>query len=269
MTESSLIRFGIFAATLATMLCWEWRKPFRGSPEPKGRRLARHLGLMTLNFIALRLLTGGGAYGMAALAAEHQWGLFRTFALPGWLALGAALLILDFAIYAQHVVFHKVPLLWRLHQVHHSDLIFDTTTAIRFHPGEIVLSMFFKMALVAALGITPFAVLVFEAVLNACAQFNHGNVRLGRHVERLCRFVLITPDLHRIHHSCDRLERDTNFGFSVPWWDWICGTYRGSPSRGQTGLRIGLDEMRDYTQLRLADLLKLPFSRPGAQSMGD
>jgi sterol desaturase/sphingolipid hydroxylase (fatty acid hydroxylase superfamily) len=193
------------------------------------------------------------------VAAERGWGLFPAIGLSAWLAVILSLLVLDAAIYAQHVVFHKVPLLWRLHKVHHSDVEFDTTTAIRFHPLEIVLSMFFKMALVAAFGIAPGVVLAFEALLNACAQFNHGNVRLSERTERAVRLLLITPDLHRVHHSRRQCETDSNFGFSVPWWDRLFGTYLSTPDGGQEGLQIGLDEWRDPARLRFIDLLKIPF----------
>jgi sterol desaturase/sphingolipid hydroxylase (fatty acid hydroxylase superfamily) len=268
MTEPAAIRLGIFAAALMAMLFWEWLKPFRRSPELKRARLLRHLSLMTLNAIVLRLISGGGAYGIAVLASEHHWGLFHTVALPSGLTFILGLLALDFAIYAQHVLFHKVPLLWQVHKVHHSDLDFDTTTAIRFHPVEIVLSMFFKMLLVLALGVTPGVVIAFEAVLNGCAHFNHGNVRLGRRLEAWVRTLLITPDLHRIHHSCDPRETDTNFGFSVPWWDRLCGTYRGSPALGQDAMRIGLEEARDCRRLRLWGLLKMPFGHQSGLADG-
>jgi sterol desaturase/sphingolipid hydroxylase (fatty acid hydroxylase superfamily) len=260
-TEQMSVRFGIFVTALALMLLWEWLRPFRGIPASKLNRLGTHLGLMALNIVFLRLLSGGGAYGTALLAAEHRWGLFHRISMPDWLTLVVGLLLLDFAIYGQHVVFHKVAWLWRLHKVHHSDRDFDTTTAIRFHPAEIVLSMFYKMLLVLAFGIAADTVLLFEVLLNACAQFNHGNVRLPEAFERGLRWLLITPDFHRIHHSSDRREADTNFGFSVPWWDRLCGTYCPAPRLGQDGMEIGLTEERG--RLGLSRLLLLPFSRAG------
>ncbi len=259
MTETAITRLSLFAIALALMLFWEWLRPFHRGGERKISRVTRHLALMTLNFGVLRMLSGGGAFGVAWFAAERGWGLFPAIGLSPWAAAVLSLLLLDAAIYAQHVVFHKVPLLWRLHKVHHSDLEFDTSTAIRFHPFELVLSMFFKMALVAAFGIAPAVVLTFEALLNACAQFNHGNVRLSPRTERAVRQLLITPDLHRIHHSRRRCETDSNFGFSVPWWDWLFGTYLATPDSGQEGLQIGLDELRDPMRLRFIDLLKVPF----------
>jgi sterol desaturase/sphingolipid hydroxylase (fatty acid hydroxylase superfamily) len=214
---------------------------------------------MTVNSVALRLLSAGGATGMAVFASEHRWGLLSAFPFPAWLGFIVSLLVLDFAIYGQHVLFHKIPWLWRLHRVHHSDVDFDTTTAIRFHPLEIVLSMIFKMGLVLAIGVPPIATLAFEALLNACAQFNHGNVRLSPAAERFVRRFLITPDLHRIHHSCDPIETDTNFGFSIPLWDRLCGTYQAEPSLGQRGMRVGLAGHKPTHPLTLARLLDLPF----------
>lgn len=264
--DPSAMRLAIFLAVFAAMLLWEAWRPFRQAPEPKLARLTRHLSLMAFNVLSLRLLSGGGAYAAAFLAEQQGWGLLTFTALPAWLGFVAGLLLLDFAIYAQHVLFHKVPWLWRLHKVHHSDPAFDTTTAIRFHPVEIVLSMFYKMILVISFGITPLAVLCFEVLLNACAQFNHGNVRLPAAIEKALRWLVITPDLHRIHHSTERLETDSNFGFSVPWWDWWCGTYRAEPRRGQATMEIGLQEERNPARLGLVALLLLPFRSKPASS---
>jgi sterol desaturase/sphingolipid hydroxylase (fatty acid hydroxylase superfamily) len=259
MNDPTIIRLGLFGAAIGLMLLWENLRPFRFVPEPKVRRLARHFGLMGINLVLLRLLSGGGAYAIAVLGAEQGSGLLRHLALPGGVTVILGLLLLDFAIYAQHRVSHRIPWLWRLHRVHHSDLDFDTTTAIRFHPGEIVLSMFYKMLIVWAFGISTLAVLMFEAVLNACAQFNHGNVRLPAGAEKMLAWLLITPDIHRIHHSCDRRETDSNFGFSVPWWDRLCRTYRAAPRLGQERVEIGLTEFRQRERLNLLRLLLLPF----------
>jgi sterol desaturase/sphingolipid hydroxylase (fatty acid hydroxylase superfamily) len=261
MTDPSFYRFPIFLLALTLMLAWEAWRPFRAGVEPKKERLIRHLGLMALNVVALRLSTAGGAYAAAIAAEAGGWGLFRQIGFSGWPAFASGLLLLDLAIYFQHVVFHKVPWLWRLHRVHHSDISFDTTTAIRFHPIEIVLSMLYKILLVIGVGLTPLTVVVFEAVLNACAQFNHGNVRLPAAAEKMCRWVLITPDLHRIHHSTDRSEIDSNFGFSVPWWDRCFRTYCPAPKLGQNSMEIGLQDQRDSSQLGLLSLLRMPFSR--------
>jgi sterol desaturase/sphingolipid hydroxylase (fatty acid hydroxylase superfamily) len=261
MTEEPLLRLGIFLIVLGLMLFWEWRWPFRVFPEAKPVRLGRHLGLMALNTVLVRLLSGGGAYFAAQFADARDWGLFNQFALPAGPNLAVGLILLDFAIYLQHIAFHRVPLLWRLHKVHHLDLGFDTTTAIRFHPVEIVLSMYYKMALVLALGVTPLTVLVFEILLNACALFNHGNVRIPGRWEPRVRWLLITPDMHRIHHSTRPTETHSNFGFCVPFWDRLCGTYRAAPQAGQSAMDIGLPEERNPERLGLRRLLTLPFQR--------
>jgi sterol desaturase/sphingolipid hydroxylase (fatty acid hydroxylase superfamily) len=258
MTDS-LIRLVFFLGVLGTMLLWEWRSPFRMFPEGKARRLTRHLSLMALNSAVARILSGGGAYFAAEFAYERHWGLLNQFALPYGLSLAAGLILLDFAIYLQHVAFHRVPLFWRLHKIHHLDLGFDTTTAIRFHPLEIVLSTYYKMALAIGFGLLPLSVLIFEILLNACALFNHGNARIPDPWERRVRFFLITPDMHRIHHSTYKPETDSNFGFSVPLWDKLCGTYRKQPQLGQDGMKIGLEEQRDPEQLQFWRLLILPF----------
>jgi sterol desaturase/sphingolipid hydroxylase (fatty acid hydroxylase superfamily) len=257
--SESLLRLGIFLFILGLMLLWERRAPFRSFPETKPRRLGRHLGLMALNTVLVRIMSGGGAYFAAKYAGERDWGLFNQMEMPAGWSLAAGLVLLDFAIYLQHLVFHRIPLLWRLHKVHHLDLGFDTTTAIRFHPVEIVLSMYYKMALVLALGLSPPTVLAFEILLNACALFNHGNVRIPGVWEPRVRLFLITPDMHRIHHSAFPRETHSNFGFCVPFWDRLCGTYRAAPEAGQAGMTIGLDEERDPRRLGFRQLLVLPF----------
>ena len=227
MTESiePLIRFGVFLVVLLIMLLWEWRQPFRCFVQPKFQRLYTNLGLMGINFIVLRLLSGGGAFFMAQYVSNHGFGLLHIFPVPDWLNIVISLIVLDFAIYLQHIVFHRVPAFWRLHRVHHCDVGFDTSTGVRFHPLEILLSMYYKMLLVVLLGPSPEAVILFEIILNACALFNHGNVRILKPWESRLRVLLITPDMHRIHHSSNPVETNSNYGFSVPWWDRVCGTY--------------------------------------------
>lgn len=258
MTET-LVRLVFFLGMLGLMLLWEWRRPFRTFPEGKARRLARHLGLTTLNASAARISSGGGAYLAAEFALDRDWGLFNQLDLPYGLSFAAGLILLDFAVYLQHVAFHRIPPFWRLHKIHHLDLGFDTTTAIRFHPLEIVLSTYYKMALAIAFGLSPPVVLIFEIVLNACALFNHGNARIPEPWEKRVRRFLVTPDMHRIHHSAYKPETDSNFGFSVPFWDKLCGTYREAPHLGQEGMEIGLEEQRDPKLLDFWRLLVLPF----------
>jgi sterol desaturase/sphingolipid hydroxylase (fatty acid hydroxylase superfamily) len=184
-------------------------------------------------------------------------GLLHWTSLPAWVAVAVTLLGLDFAIYLQHVMFHAIPILWRLHQVHHADLGFDATTGLRFHPIEIFLSLCFKMAVVVLLGAVPWAVVAFEVILNASSVFNHGNVAIAERFDHWLRWCMVTPNMHRIHHSTRVVETNSNFGFSLPWWDRLCGTYRVEPALGQAGIEIGLSEYR--TPLHLGQLLLLPF----------
>jgi sterol desaturase/sphingolipid hydroxylase (fatty acid hydroxylase superfamily) len=207
----------------------------------------------------VRLVFPLAGVDMAFLAQAHGWGLFNLVPLPAWLAAPAAVILLDLTIYGQHVAFHAVPVLWRLHRTHHADLEFDVTTGLRFHPGEIILSMIIKLAAVAILGAPPIAVLVFEVLLNVTSMFNHGNVRLPHGFDRMLRFVVVTPDMHRVHHSKERREQDSNFGFNVPWWDRLFGTYRSQPAAGHAGMTLGIDRFRDPRELWLDRMLLQPL----------
>ncbi|MDG4561552.1 MAG: sterol desaturase family protein [Candidatus Competibacter sp.] len=257
-----IIRLACFFAVLLAMMLWERRKPRRALSLPRARRWPANLGIIVVDSIVLRLVFPVLAVGAAELAAARGWGLFHGLNAPFWLALPASLLILDLAIYTQHVVFHKVAVLWRLHRMHHTDLDFDVTTALRFHPLEIVLSMLIKLAVVLILGAPPVAVMLFEVILNATAMFNHGNVGLPRRLDRVLRWILVTPDMHRIHHSIRPEETDSNFGFNLPWWDRLFGTYRDQPRDGHTGMRIGLEYFRDRRAIGLYALLLQPFLNP-------
>jgi len=196
---------------------------------------------------------------MAFLAQSHGWGVFNLLAVPAWVATPAAVILLDLVIYGQHVMFHAVPVLWRLHRMHHADLEFDVTTGLRFHPVEILLSMAIKLAAIMAFGAPPLAVLIFEVLLNATSLFNHANIRVP--LDRLLRLVVVTPDMHRVHHSIERRETDSNFGFNLPWWDRLFGTYRAQPALGHQGMTIGIDRFRDPRELRLDRMLWQPFRR--------
>ncbi len=257
------IRLGTFVLVFALMLLWEWRRPFRAFEQKRSERLLINVGLMLTNFVFLRLLSGGGAFLAAVYAGEHGFGLFNRIELSPWVSAVFSLLILDCAIYFQHRVFHRVPLLWRIHRVHHCDMGFDTSTAVRFHAVEIVLSMYYKMILVVLLGVSPWTVILFEIILNACALFNHGNVRLPGYWDRRLRLLLITPDMHRIHHSSIVHETNSNYGFSVPWWDRLFGTYCPNPALGHAGMEIGLPEERDLRRLNFFRLLVLPLEKIG------
>lgn len=253
------IRFGSFIAVFIVMALWEARRPRRSSTQPKSRHWLTNLSLLAVDVLALRLLLGVGAFATALYAEQHGWGLFNLTSWPYWLEFLLAWLLLDFALYLQHVLSHALPVFWRLHRVHHSDLDFDLTTGVRFHPVEIFLSMLYKMAAVAALGAPPWAVLIFEVVLNGASVFNHGNVHLPEKIDRWLRLMIVTPDMHRVHHSSVVNETNSNFGFSISLWDYLCGTYRAQPSLGQLGFEIGLKEFRDPQQLGFWGLLLLPL----------
>ena len=257
-----IIRLACFFAVLLAMMLWEWRKPRRALSLPRARRWPANLGIIVVDSVVLRLVFPVLAVGAAELAAARGWGLFHGLNAPFWLALPASLLILDLAIYTQHVVFHKVAVLWRLHRMHHTDLDFDVTTALRFHPLEIVLSMLIKLVLVTLLGVPAVAVMLFEVILNATAMFNHGNVGLPRRLDRALRWILVTPDMHRVHHSIRPEETDSNFGFNLPWWDRLFGTYRDQPRDGHAGMCIGLEYFRDRRAIGLYALLLQPFLNP-------
>jgi sterol desaturase/sphingolipid hydroxylase (fatty acid hydroxylase superfamily) len=196
---------------------------------------------------------------MAMLVEDRGWGLFNVLPIPDRAAVPAAVVLLDLALYAQHVAFHAVPPLWRLHRMHHADLEVDVTTGVRFHPAEIVPSMVIKFAVVVALGTPPLAVLIFEVLLNATSMFNHGNVRLPRWLDCFLRWIVVTPEMHRVHHSVLRYETDSNFGFNLPWWDRLFGTYRANPAVGHEGMTLGIDRFRDPAELRLDRMLLQPF----------
>jgi sterol desaturase/sphingolipid hydroxylase (fatty acid hydroxylase superfamily) len=193
------------------------------------------------------------------LAESKGWGLLNAWVVPAWAAVPIAVIALDFVIYLQHVLFHAVPALWRLHRMHHADLEFDVTTGARFHPIEIALSMVIKLTIVAALGAPALAVLIFEVLLNATAMFNHSNVRLPAWVDHVLRWMVVTPDMHRVHHSVVVRETNSNFGFNLPWWDRLFGTYRDQPAAGHERMTIGVEEFRDPAEQRLDRMLSQPF----------
>jgi sterol desaturase/sphingolipid hydroxylase (fatty acid hydroxylase superfamily) len=255
----AVIRLGCFGGVLLLMALWEVLAPRRRLTVSRPVRWSNHLGLVGLNSLAVRFLIPLGAVGTALLTQEHGWGLLNNVALPAWLSVVLAVVALDFFIYLQHVLFHAVPLLWRLHMVHHADLDFDTTTGVRFHTLEILLSMGIKMAAVVLLGAPALAVVLFEVLLNATSMFNHGNVWLPRWLDRVLRLVVVTPEMHRVHHSINPRETNSNFGFNLPWWDFLFGTYRAQPAGGHEGMTIGLAQFRDVWVERLHWLLALPF----------
>jgi sterol desaturase/sphingolipid hydroxylase (fatty acid hydroxylase superfamily) len=264
-SDYSAIRFGCFSGVLALMAVWQILGPRRRLTTAKPLRWLSNLGLVALDTAAVRLLLPIGAVGMALVAEERGWGLFHNVPLPAWLAVALSVVALDFVVYVQHVLFHAVPVLWRLHMVHHADLDFDVTTGVRFHTLEILLSMGFKGAAVILLGAPAQAVFTFEVLLNATSLFSHGNVRLPSWLDRVLRLVVVTPEMHRVHHSTDPRETNSNFGFNLPWWDYLLGTYRAQPAAGHEGMTIGLSQFRDERRVeRLHWMLLLPFiGQPG------
>ena len=215
--------------------------------------------MVFIDTLAVRALFSVAAVGMAFVASQKSWGILNHLEWPAWLTAVLAVVTLDFIIYLQHVMFHAVPVFWRLHMVHHADLDVDVTTGARFHPIEVVLSMVIKLAAVVLIGASPRAVLVFEILLNATSMFNHSNIRIPENLDRVLRWVVVTPDMHRIHHSVNSNETNSNFGFSLPWWDRLLGTYIPDPARGQKLMTTGLSQFRDPDRLTLFWILVLPF----------
>ena len=258
--QETAIRLSCFGAVLLAMSLWELAAPRRRLTVRKAPRWFSNLALVAINSIVARLVAGLSAVAMAALAAERGWGLLNSLDWPSALEIALGVVALDLVIYLQHVMFHAVPVLWRLHQVHHADLDFDVTTGLRFHTIEIVLSMGLKVAAVAALGPAVWSVLLFEVLLNATSMFNHGNVRLPARLDRVLRWLIVTPEMHRVHHSVVVREANSNFGFNLPWWDYLCGTYRDQPAAGHESMTIGVSHLRDERQVdRLHRMLLLPF----------
>jgi sterol desaturase/sphingolipid hydroxylase (fatty acid hydroxylase superfamily) len=256
-----VIRLGCFLGILMLMALWEVLAPRQPQSIRRLLRWPNNLGLVVLNTFVLRLLFPLAAVGMAFLAQTKGWGVFNILPASAWLAIPLTVLLLDLTIYSQHVMFHAAPFLWRLHRMHHADLEFDVTTGLRFHPGEIVVSMLIKLAAVLALGAAPIAVLVFELVLNATSMFNHGNVRLPARLDRVLRLFVVTPDMHRVHHSLDRRETDSNFGFNLPWWDRLFRTHRDQPALGHDRMVLGIDRFRDPREQWLDHMLWQPLRR--------
>jgi sterol desaturase/sphingolipid hydroxylase (fatty acid hydroxylase superfamily) len=254
------IRLASFLGIFAVMAVWELLAPRRVLSQSKRQRWLNNLGLVVFNTALLRLAFPLAAVGMATTAELNGWGLFNRIEVSGWLALLASVVILDGAIYLQHVMFHAVPLFWRLHRVHHADLDFDVTTGSRFHPVEILLSMMIKFAVIVLLGPPIVAVVAFEVLLNATAMFNHSNVRLPAVVDALLRRLIVTPDMHRVHHSHLDYETNSNFGFNLSIWDRLFGTYRNQPQEGHEGMVIGIDTFRDAAHcITLRGMLGMPL----------
>ncbi|WP_104018571.1 sterol desaturase family protein [Roseovarius nitratireducens] len=264
LSAEPVIRVTAFLGILIAMMLWELAAPRRRKEIPRVIRWTNNLGLVVLDTVILRLSFPLLAVGLAIIGAERGWGLFNNIDVPGWVAILVSVLLLDLAIYLQHVLFHAVPGLWRLHRMHHADLEFDATTGLRFHPVEIVMSMGIKLAVVAALGPPAVAVLIFEVLLNGTALFNHSNIDLPRRVDRWLRLIVVTPDMHRVHHSIDPRETNSNYGFNLPWWDRLLGTYVAQPAKGHEGMEIGIEQFRTRRDLWLDRMLVQPLRGPAS-----
>ncbi|MGC1181261.1 MAG: sterol desaturase family protein [Methyloceanibacter sp.] len=271
--SDGLSRFAVFLGVFLVMASVELIRPKRRLTVSKARRWLTNLGIAGIDALVLRLMTmlavPVAAVAAAFFARERGLGLLNQVAWPDWIKLGIALLVLDLAIWAQHLVSHKVPLFWRIHQVHHADRDIDVTTAVRFHPIEIALSMLWKIVVVVPLGASPFAVFLFEVILNACAMFNHANIALPSWLDRSLRLFIVTPDMHRVHHSVLRSEHDRNYGFNLSLWDRLFRTYLAEPKAGQQGMTIGLNPYQSEAPTRFGWSLWLPFRRPRDRSSNE
>jgi len=259
LTNEAAIRATSFLGIFIVIALWELVGPRRKLSVSKLLRWINNLGIVFFNTLLLRFLAPLMAVGLAIMAEEENWGLLNNIAINSYVKLFLAVLILDLIIYLQHVMFHTVPWLWRLHRMHHTDLDFDVTTGSRFHPIEIILSMIIKMLIVTTLGAPPVAVVIFEVLLNATAMFNHGNIRININADRLLRLLVVTPDMHRVHHSAKPDETNSNYGFNFPWWDRLLGTYKAQPEDNHLKMTIGLNQFRESRYLRFHWLLIQPF----------
>lgn len=254
-----LIRLVAFVGVFVAIAAWEFASPRRARTFGRRMRWPNNLALLAVDVLVVRLLAPGAAIAIALAGEARGWGLLNLAGVPAWLAVPAAVALLDLAVWFQHVVFHAVPLLWRLHRVHHTDVDVDVTTGTRFHPIEILISVGIKCATVAAIGAPALAVLAFEVLLNATSMFNHANARLPAAVDRWLRFLVVTPDMHRVHHSVVCHETNSNFGFALPWWDRLFGTYRAQPAAGHEAMILGVDAFRGAGDARLDRLLTQPL----------
>lgn len=260
-----MLRFGSFALIFSLMACLELMAPRRALTGQKMHRWGTNLGMLVCATVTARLVGLFSAtllaVNAAKLATANGWGLLNLIALPGWLEMIAAIVVLDLAIWFQHVLSHKVPFFWRMHRVHHADRDIDLTTALRFHPAEIVLSMLYKCTIVLLLGPMVWAVILFEIILNGSAMFNHANTRLPLWLDRALRISMVTPDMHRVHHSVHRDEHDNNYGFFLSVWDRLFGTYTAQPREGHTDMTIGLAPYQSEKPDEILWSLRLPVDK--------
>ncbi len=253
------LRLGFFLGIFLCMALWERLAPRRPLTQSRFIRWTNNIVLTSFNSILLYLVFPVAAVGTALYTAEKGWGLFQIVAAPDWVEGLAAIVMLDLLLYCQHVVFHRIPFFWRFHRMHHTDLDIDVTTGARFHPVEIFLSMVIKMGAVAAIGPPAWSVIIFEILLNSTSMFNHSDILLFSKVDGMLRLLVVTPDMHRVHHSVIIRETNSNFGFNFPWWDRIFKTYRDQPAAGHIGMTLGLANYRDQKWLLFHWMLLVPF----------
>jgi sterol desaturase/sphingolipid hydroxylase (fatty acid hydroxylase superfamily) len=253
------LRLTFFIGTFLLMAILEFAIPRRDQKLGRVTRWPSNLSLVILDTLLIRFLVPMTAVGVALYAQQINFGVFNLFDFGPTLSVLISIILLDLAIYGQHVLFHSVPLLWRLHRVHHADTEFDVTTGLRFHPVEIFLSLFIKFAVIMSLGVPAAAVVIFEILLNGSAMFNHSNIKLPAWLDKPLSWIVVTPDMHRVHHSSEKVETDSNFGFNLPWWDFVFGTYRAYAKKGQLNMVFGIDEFRDPSEQRLQRMLTQPF----------
>ncbi len=267
--HESMLRVCFFVGIFIIIATLEILLVRRSLTTPKRKRWFANIGIVIINTILLRIIFPVGVVGMAIWVENQGWGLFNKVHLPFWVEVVLSIIFLDFIVYLQHVMFHALPLFWRLHMIHHADMDYDLTTGIRFHPIEMLVSMFIKIAAVILIGASPLAVIIFEILLNGTAMFNHGNFFINTTVDRILRLLVVTPDMHRVHHSVLPSETNSNFGFNFPWWDRLMGTYISQPSGGHIDMTIGLNQFRDPSQLTLCWMLVLPFmGKKGPYAIG-
>jgi sterol desaturase/sphingolipid hydroxylase (fatty acid hydroxylase superfamily) len=254
-----LIRLAVFIAVLTAMALWEAIAPRRARSFARTARWPANLSISILDGLVMRILFPLGAVGFGSYCTAHQWGLLSAIRLPKLLSVIVAIIAFDLVIYLQHVMLHAIPAFWRVHRMHHADFDFDVTTGVRFHPLEIIISMAIKLATIAALGAPAAGVLLFEILLNATSLFNHSNIAMPSNADALVRLLIVTPDMHRVHHSIVVRETNSNFGFNLSWWDRLLGTYRDQPAAGHLAMTIGLEDFRDASELKLARMLTQPW----------
>src|SRR5258708_1641065 len=259
LTHEAAVRLAAFITVFTAMALWEAARPGRQRSYSRFRRWRSNLAVVALNTALVRILLPVTAVSLALAGERRGWGMLNYLPVPAWMAVVVSVLLLDVAIYLQHVMFHAVPALWRVHRMHHADLDFDVTTGARFHPIEIVLSMLIKFGAVVALGVPALGVLIFEVLLNATSMFNHGNARIPGRLDRYLRWFVVTPDMHRVHHSIVVGETNSNFGFNLPWWDRLLGTYRDQPAAGHAVMTIGVEQFREARELWLDRMLLQPL----------